>query len=77
MRGVGFQKPLDTEGHGIPVVVREPPNSDYRKKASEVWLNTKTCTHRSAMRTFSVDEPFACSEEYRRHEAKDSLFADQ
>ena len=41
MRDGGFEKRLGTQGHDIPVAVRDPPrdppNSDYRKKALEVW----------------------------------------
>ena len=66
LRDSGFQKRLCTQGEDIPVVVREPWNSDYRGKTVEVrtkcvrkWRGsrlcglriTKTCTHRSAMRT--------------------------
>ena len=37
----GFEKRLGTQGHDIPVAVRDPPrdppNPDYRKKDLEVW----------------------------------------
>jgi len=37
MRDSGFQKRQGTQGHDIPVVVREPPHSATRKEALEVW----------------------------------------
>ena len=37
MWDIGFQKRQDTLGDNILVVLRAPPNFDYRKKTLEVW----------------------------------------
>jgi len=37
IRSKGFQKRVGTQGHDIPVVVREPPTSDFQEEALRVW----------------------------------------
>lgn len=37
MRQKGFMKREGTKGHDIPVVVREPPNSEFQAEALAVW----------------------------------------